>query len=756
MIPTGDIPSAISAHSPQVIPTALRGFPHWVEWRREERRNRAGEIEWTKVPYDCRKMSRRASTVDPGTWSTFDQVVAAVPEPDPEHGMGFAFHPSAGIVGIDLDACVTYDDNGRLLIAPWARKILERLNTYTELSPSRAGLHLYLYGAMPGGKGRSRRCEGGKVEAYDRARFFTVTGWHLEGTPLTVEHRDAELKALVEELWPAEPPPTLFPPNAVTLDDYDIIEKCRRARNGELFRRLYDLGDLSEYGDDHSAADLACCNLLAFYTQDEAQIDRLMRGSALYRPKWDERRPEGTYGLRTIGVALASQSMTYDATLAGHLPSGSARRRVPLVNPSTPTDGGASHNGSPRLPAVGKEQAPLASEAPWPGPPKPDAYYGVAGEFVERVSPHSEADPAALLVQFHIAVGCMLGRGPTFYVEDTIHRLNDFAVLVGRSAIARKGTALGRVKALIRRVDEEWATNHLTSGLSSGEGLIKWVSDRGPEEMGDKRLLVIEEELSSTLRVLQREGNTLSAQIRQAWDSGDLRVMTKNPLRASDTHIGMLGHITAIELRRELTATDAGNGFGNRFLWVAVKRSKLLPDGGSLDPAVLNSIVTALHEARTFAQKPIVLRRDEEAREIWHSVYGELSSDRCGLFGALTSRAEAHVLRWSMRNAVLDCSSVIRAEHLQAALAAWDYCERSAAFIFGGSLGDPIADQILGYLRAAPAGRTRTELYHLFDRNVRSERIGGALELLHQAGKARMEQRKPNGGGRPEERWFAL
>jgi hypothetical protein len=127
-----------------------------------------------------------------------------------------------------------------------------------------------------------------------------------------------------------------------------------------------------------------------------------------------------------------------------------------------------------------------------------------------------------------------------------------------------------------------------------GEGLIYAVRDRveGENKKGetavldegveDKRLLVLEAELAGVLKVMSREGNTLSPVIRQAWDDGALQTLTKNsPMKATSAHVSMVGHITKAELLRHFTETEAANGFANRFIWLLVKRSKILPFGGS-------------------------------------------------------------------------------------------------------------------------------------------------------------------------------
>jgi hypothetical protein len=230
--------------------------------------------------------------------------------------------------------------------------------------------------------------------------------------------------------------------------------------------------------------------------------------------------------------------------------------------------------------------------------------------------------------------------------------------------------------------------------------------------------------------------------------------MTKNsPARATGAHVSLIGNITADELRRYLTATESANGFGNRHLWLCVDRARLLPEGGSVEQAAWYAARRELAEALGFARTAGEVRRDDEAREIWREVYGPLSEGRPGLAGALLARAEAHVLRLSMIYALMDCSAVVGKEHLLAALALWDFCERSVYYLFGDCLGDPVADDLLRLLRSCPRGLTRTDLRDYFQRHQSADRIARALGLLLQHGLARCERQET--GGRPVERWFA-
>ena len=418
----------------------------------------------------------------------------------------------------------------------------------------------------------------------------------------------------------------------------------------------------------------------------------------------------------------------------------------------------------------------FAQARSWPKHLAAEAFHGLAGGIVNAIDPVTEADPAAVLMQLLVAVGSSAGRDAHFRVEGDRHGLNLFVAVVGDTSKARKGTSWGRVLDLTRSVDPEWADSHVLHGLSSGEGLIWAVRDPiskteairdkktrevtgyqdvvVDEGVSDKRLLVVESELASTLRVMGRDGNTLSPVLREAWDSGNLRTLTKNsPAAATGAHISIIGHITADELRRYLDRTEVANGLGNRFLWLCARRSKTLPEGGG-EIAQRAELVHRLHGALVFAATAGELRRDDAARQLWAQIYPQLSEGAPGLLGAMTARGEAQVMRLAALYAVLDCSALIRVEHLCAGLAVWDYVTESVAYIFGDSLGDPIADEILTALRARPDGMTRTELRDFFGRHRTADQISRALASLQVLDLIRREQEMTL--GRPAERWLAV
>jgi hypothetical protein len=428
---------------------------------------------------------------------------------------------------------------------------------------------------------------------------------------------------------------------------------------------------------------------------------------------------------------------------------------------------GAPTNGSEGT----DESAAQPGAAPadgWPRPLGEAAFHGLAGAIVAAIEPHTEADPAALLVQVLAIGGSILGRRTFFEIEGVQHSPNLFVGVVGETSKARKGTSWAHAERIAATPDRPWQDACLASGLSTGEGLIWSVRDAIVElvedeekildpGVSDKRLLIIETELARTLKAIERDGNTLSAVLRDAWDGKRLRILTKtSSARATGAHITVVGHITIEELRRRLTETEIAAGLGNRFLWLCARRSKLLPDGGAMHTVDVAQLVQRLSEAYAH-ELDGRLGWNTEAHQLWRNVYEDLSAGRPGLYGAVTARAEAQVVRLALLYRLLDPAPsrpAIAEPHLRAALEIWRYCNESAGFIFGDSLGDPVADEILRALRGiAPEGLNRTELRKLFSNHRGAAEIGRALDLLERLGLA--YRQREDTAGRPGERWFA-
>jgi putative DNA primase/helicase len=310
----GELPPA------DALPAPLVTRDQWVAWETKDR-----DGKQTKVPVDPRT-AKYASATDADTWVDFATAREYATRNDA--GIGFVFTDADPIVGVDLDDCRDPDDG---TLTDWAQDIVERLDSFTEVSPSGTGVHVLVEGELPDGRNRH-----GDVELYDDARFFTVTGNRLSETPGALEPRQEALAAVHAEYvmpddagdgvstdadsegtadamdasGPASDGAANGPGN--DLGDEELLSRARSATNGEKFERLC-AGDTSGY-PSQSEADMALCSLLAFWTGgDPEQMDRLFRASGLVRPKWDEPHfaDGATYGERTIERAIAGTDEFY-------------------------------------------------------------------------------------------------------------------------------------------------------------------------------------------------------------------------------------------------------------------------------------------------------------------------------------------------------------------------------------------------------------------------------------------------------------
>lgn len=280
-----------------MAPAELARRPQWVAWRLTPRE---GEPKPTKVPYDART-GRLASTTDPNTWASFEEAAAFCASHDWASGVGYVLSPDDPYVGIDLDSC---RDPHSARLEAWAKAIVKRLNSYTEISPSGTGLRIFVRGDLPP-HGRRK----GQIEIYSQARFLTITGDHYLAAPNTIQDRADELLAWHHEVF-GDPPEQhqngRIARSPVHLADADLLLKARSAENGTAFWALWN-GDYSAYSSQ-SEADLALVNHLAFWTgPDSARIDQLFRSSGLMREKWERE----SYRNATIDKALDGRTDYY-------------------------------------------------------------------------------------------------------------------------------------------------------------------------------------------------------------------------------------------------------------------------------------------------------------------------------------------------------------------------------------------------------------------------------------------------------------
>ena len=360
-----------------------------------------------------------------------------------------------------------------------------------------------------------------------------------------------------------------------------------------------------------------------------------------------------------------------------------------------------------------------------------EAFQGIAAEFVSLTLPETEADEVGLLVSFLAAAGVLFGKRAVGMACGRIHPPIDFFLAEGKTGQARKGTATNHALALMNLVDPEFERLHVIRGLSSGEGLVQKVKDRSAKMiLEDRRFLCVVPEFGGLLEVMTRQGNTLSYNIRQAWDGDPLHVSTrKDSLEVPDVQLAIIGHITRDELLNGLNQVSYMNGFANRFLFFAVHRSQYLPEGGEL--VDYSDIALRLRQiVANVRTRGGVLRRTGDAKQLWAMNYERLSTPEDNLKGALCSRAEAHCLRLSVLYALLDDAHEVEVEHVRAALALWTHAEASIADIFGARLGDADAQKICDALNRSPLNMT--ELLRVFNNNRSSEWLLAKLASMEQ------------------------
>lgn len=318
------------------IPQNMKQTALWCCWRYQVR---AGDDKPTKVPYNP-TTGKGARSNDRTTFGTFGQARMAM-EMNGYDGLGVGVFDDLCV--IDLDHCI---EDG--VFSDLSTEIFQLMNTYSEISPGGDGVHIYF--RAPGlqydkEKYYIKNPKNG-VEIYvagSTNRFITVTGNAL--TAAGINDRSKELKKVLDKFMCREVPqkPTKSPVSGpmapkirLSMEDDKIIAAAKRARNGDLFKRLFS-GNTEGYRSK-SEADLALCNILAFWcSNNPEQIDRIFRSSGLCSPKWDEMRGIATYGNITIQKAIARVGKTYSDFFTERM-----ERRKKALAGKTPWGGGVS------------------------------------------------------------------------------------------------------------------------------------------------------------------------------------------------------------------------------------------------------------------------------------------------------------------------------------------------------------------------------------------------------------------------------
>lgn len=404
-----------------------------------------------------------------------------------------------------------------------------------------------------------------------------------------------------------------------------------------------------------------------------------------------------------------------------------------------------------------EERKPAVSAVP---SADPAMYTGILGDIVDAAAPTTEADPVGIYASLLAGAGVIMNSTPYVRVGNTRHPLLIWPLLLGRTGSGRKGEATSTAEIFLRNAAPE-AQALMVSGLSSGEGLIERIRDpdeesqegrfRQPGGTEDKRLLVLETEFASVLARSRREGSTLAAVQRQAWEGRALSVLNRKQLKASASHIAIIGHITPQEFRLRLAEADMTGGTYNRYLPLFVERSRRLPIPEGIADHLVTDLSARLRSAIRNATRSGPLQLGPEATQLWSGeLYDELTAgdDEDLAEAEFTRRAAPYCLRIAGLFAVLDDRRLISKDDLAAAAALIRYSIASAKYVLDRRLRDPRLDRIRRAIDSAgQTGLTRTEVSALFSRNLAKADLDQLLtELINHDG---YEESLTHGRGRP-------
>lgn len=409
------------------------------------------------------------------------------------------------------------------------------------------------------------------------------------------------------------------------------------------------------------------------------------------------------------------------------------------------------------------------------------------GDLAAALDPTTEADPVAVLASLLAAAGVHLGPGPHVRAGDDRHPLLVWPLVIGRTSAGRKGASWGTARRLLAEASPEFMATNVRSGLTSGEGLAALFAEPDPEPtrgrgdddhdddtpaldgspgrparakrtrpaaggllpVGDRRLLVLEPEWAAVMARMRREGNSLSATLRAAWEGGDLSTMNVTARIAPTSHVGLLAHITPGEFAAKVNASDLAGGTYNRFLPVAVARSKFLPNSTGADPDLLADLGADLAARLTIAARLGTLSFTPAGQDLWRQLYVEFGTDHgdAGPVEQFISRTAPNCLRIAAIHAALDRTPAIGPQHLTAAAALVRYSVQSARATLGSDL--TLTRLAAWIANAGPAGRTRTDItVEFFGRKEKADTIAGYLDTLAAQGHI-TRTHQPRADGKP-------
>lgn len=422
----------------------------------------------------------------------------------------------------------------------------------------------------------------------------------------------------------------------------------------------------------------------------------------------------------------------------------------------TSTDGGhAATNSSNGIEIRDQpdEVAPSHRNAPQPDS---QCLYGLIGEVARAGSNDTETNAYAIAANFMAYLSCAVGRAAYLPIGNTRHNVRLFCLHIGRSGRGRKGDAVSlvlRIDAALRAMDDAFAPQIHRGGLSTREGLAALIHDgyqQGRQDIPaikDKRLWVVESEFVNVLHQGRRDGNTLSAALRDCWDGVALKPATKsNRLYASNPHVCLSGAISPGELTGLMSTRELTNGFANRFLMIWAERTRMLPFPKETPQVVVEQLARRTLEVLTFVcadryEECEHLRMELSPQAQWRyaQLYrGELHDGiDDGVIEAMLERRAPMLLRLAMLMALTDLQTRIDAPHIDAAMAWIQHATASVRFVFISAAEDAklaqvqeLANRVLVFLHERGQA-TRSQINsECFRGKVSKARIDTSLEHL--------------------------
>jgi hypothetical protein len=314
--------------APENIPKEFDPYPHWLGWHGEQ--NKA-KNKLNKIPKTTE--GKAASSTDPSTWTTLSKAVAAVGARGLD-GIGFAGLGRTPFSGIDIDNCID-PETGE--ISPYALKIVREMNSYTEITPSRTGLRIWVEAEKVPGSWCGSKNEERELEVYSRGRFFTVTGWHLKGTPRTIEKRQEAFDAFMSREAPPEKPKPERKPYAgsgdYVLDLGEFLGEfgvaIRRSINDANSERAY--GIVCPWAHEHTGGDTSGTRVgqypsgALWFKCEHAHCDGR---------RWEHFREElDPEAYRTASIIVRGKEISEQAATTPAAATGSRFERIDLGEP---------------------------------------------------------------------------------------------------------------------------------------------------------------------------------------------------------------------------------------------------------------------------------------------------------------------------------------------------------------------------------------------------------------------------------------